>query len=187
MLHIFIQRALPVSHTIAVRQAHHVIIQNGIRRSLRRSRIHRRILLTCHMSDAGILPGTRKHCLRKCRPVGIPLAGCMEQSVIIGKKLCSNSSCQLSGGGRMLAWANSHHRCVVRFDPRPFGSDAPSQPRRGVYVKERSFAFLFAILSNTMHNSLCHKLLSDNRKMYYFCYPLIYSIKKDGFSPSHSI
>ena len=88
------------------------------------------------------------------------------------------SSCQLSGGGRMLAWANSHHRCVVRFDPRPFGSDAPSQPRRGVYVKERSFAFLPLIQSKIIHNTLWHTIIVGQQKSVLFLLPLKLQHKK---------
>ena len=66
---------------------------------------------------------------------------------------------------------------IVRFDLRPFGSDTPSQPRSGVYVKEPVFAIAWITLAKIIHKLLISNLLSDSEKMYYSCYPL-YGHKK---------
>ena len=79
--------------------------------------------------------------------------------------------------GPRMAWANSHPRSIVRFDLRPFGSDTPSQPRSGVYVKEPMFAIAWITLAKIIHKSLISNLLSDSRKMSYFYYSL-YGHKK---------
>ena len=73
------------------------------------------------------------------------------------------------------------NRPTVRFDFQPFGSDIPSQPIKGAYVKEPSFAPALSPCAIAMHKSLWHNFLSDSKTCVRFLLPLICRIKKDGF------